>query len=320
MKRFDTWLQQQATAETSDDIYTQNCGGASSVPVAVEDFDDCLIAWTKQEQETSILARGGKVQIIFLPFNSRVRYDDHYDKLDDEWNMIEKWVQKKNKSAPSSVSRGYFSSHDFWWYDTNGEMLATAYSAAGIALGCAAVIILISSRSLMMTLFSTLTITYVLTSVTATLVALGWTLGFLESICFAILIGVSVDFVIHFSHSYTVLPGAADRSRRTKYALIKMGPSILATAVCTILSAIVMLWTVISFFQKFALILCFTVLQASVGAFVFFLVLADCVGPSNPTWLFDRLTGRGKEASDNDRNSNDNEDEASTNESVEDAV
>lgn len=167
-------------------------------------------------------------------------------------------------------------------------MLQTAYSAAGIALGCAAAVIFFSSRSLLLTVFSTLTIGYVLTSVTATLVAMGWTLGFLEAICFAILIGVSVDFVIHLSHAYSLLEGNVDRSRRTKYALIKMGPSILATAATTILSAVIMLFTVITFFQKFALILFFTVLQASIGSFIIFLTMMDCVGPSNPTYLVDR--------------------------------
>ena len=169
-------------------------------------------------------------------------------------------------------------------------MLKTAYGAAGIALGCAAAVILFSSRSLILTLFCTLTIGYVLTSVTSMLVAIGWTLGFLESICFAILIGVSVDFVIHLSHAYANVEGNVDRARRTKYALIKMGPSILATALTTILSAVIMLFTIITFFQKFALILFFTVIQATLGSFIWFVTMVDCIGPANPTYLLDKVT------------------------------
>lgn len=294
-QRFDDWLQEQSsTSDEPDQAYTEHCNGAVGIPVPQADFDACIIAWSKQVEETTILTRDDdKVTILFVPFTSRVRYDDNYERLDEEWNLIEDWVQDYNRQAPAGVTLGYFSSFDFWWYDTNGQMLKTAYSAAGIALGCSAAVILFSSRSLVLTMFSTLTIVYVLTSVTATLVAMGWTLGFLESICFAILIGVSVDFVIHFSHAYSSLAGNVDRGRRTKYALIKMGPSILATAVTTILSAIIMLFTVITFFQKFALILFLTVLQASVGSFVVFLTLTDCIGPSNPTYLVDRLMGRG---------------------------
>jgi 5-methyltetrahydrofolate--homocysteine methyltransferase len=289
MDRFGEWLEEQSIATEKDAIYVDNCNGASGIPVPQEDFHSCIIAWAQKVGETSILPRDGKVTIMFLPFTSRVRYDDPYGELDDEWNLIEKWMKDQMKDAPTGVKRGYFSSFDFWWYDTNGQMLQTAYSAAAIALGCAAAVILFSSRSIVLTIFSTLTIGYVLTSVTATLVALGWTLGFLESICFAILIGVSGDFVIHLSHAYSNLPGDVDRGRRTKYALIKMGPSLLATAVTTILSAVIMLFTVITFFQKFALILFFTIIQASIGSFIIFLTMMDCIGPSAPTYLVDRF-------------------------------
>ena len=56
-------------------------------------------------------------------------------------------------------------------------MLSTAYAASAITLATAAVVILFSSRSFVLTAFSTYTIAYVLVSVTAVLVALGWTLG-----------------------------------------------------------------------------------------------------------------------------------------------
>jgi predicted RND superfamily exporter protein len=194
--------------------------------------------------ETKILSRNGEVQIIFFPFASRVRWDSPYDDLNDEWNMIEDWMDVLANTAPAGVANFYFSSEDFWWYDTNGQMLSTAYGAAAIALAAAAAVILISSRSFVLTIFAIVTIGYVLTSVTATLVGFGWTLGFLESICFAILIGVSVDFVIHLCHAYSTMKGEHDRGERTKYALITMGPSILAAAFTTIAAAIIMLFTI----------------------------------------------------------------------------
>merc|ERR1712232_37805 len=136
----------------------------------------------------------------------------------------------ENESAPEGVNKAYFTGLTFHWHDTNGSIFQTAYGAAGISLAASAVIILFSSHSLVLTVFSTATIFFILMSVTAMLVGLGWTLGFLESICFSILIGVSVDFVIHFCHAYAHKSGVLDRGERTKEALIRMGPSILATA------------------------------------------------------------------------------------------
>merc|ERR1712076_51632 len=151
--------------------------------------------------------------------------------------------------------------------------LRSAYWSAAIALAFSGLVVLISSRSFVLTIFALITISYVLFSTTAMLVASGWTLGFLESICFAILIGISCDFVLHFCHAYAHLPGSVSRETRTKYALIRMGPSILAAAFTTIASAA---------------ILFFTIIQATVGSFVVFTAFADCIGPSHPTALFDK--------------------------------
>merc|ERR1712008_322467 len=107
----------------------------------------------------------------------------------------------------------------------------------------------------------------ILVSVTAMLVGFGWSLGFLESICFSILIGVSADFVIHFNHAYVHHKGDLSREERTKFAMVTMGPSILATAGTTFFSAIVMLFCTITFFNKFALVLFFTIVMATIASF-----------------------------------------------------
>jgi hypothetical protein len=37
------------------------------------------------------------------------------------------------------------------------------------------------------------------------------------------------------------------------------------------------------------LILFFTIIQASLGSFILFLTMVDCIGPSAPTYLVDRF-------------------------------
>ena len=44
-----------------------------------------------------------------------------------------------------------------------------------------------------------------------------------------------------------------------------------------------------TFFQKFAMILLLTILQATIGSFLVFLTMTDCIGPNDPTALMDRL-------------------------------
>eukprot|EP00977_Amphora_coffeiformis_P011860 scaffold2907_cov161-Amphora_coffeaeformis.AAC.6 len=287
INRFDDWLQEQAASNAPDRAYSNNCGGASSLPMDPTAFDACMSTWAGQQGETTVLSRQGKVEAMYIKFNSRVRYDSPFKDMDDEWHIIEDYMD--SLEAPPSASNAYFTSEDYWWFDTMGQMLKTAYASSGIAMAAAAAAILLSSRSIVLTLFSTLSVGYVLTSVMATLVAMGWTLGFLEAILFAILIGISCDFVIHFSHAYARVSGDCDCAVRTKYALLSMGPSILAAAVTTFLAATLMLFTVIIFFQKFAVVLFMTVLQATIGSFVVFLTMTDAVGPSHPTYLYDKM-------------------------------
>ncbi|CAB9509808.1 dispatched homolog 1 [Seminavis robusta] len=293
---FDAWLRSEWNASqtenaTVSEAYLKSCGFAWGLPISPSVFHECTSAWADEVDDYRVLSRDGIVEIIFFEYASPVRYDSPSDKLDEEWHATEDWLTEVQKSAPPEVSKAFFSSHDFWWYDTNLQMFSTALGSAAIAISASAVIILLSSRSIVMTIFSVLCVGYVLSSVTAMIVTIGWRLGFLESICFAILIGISVDFVIHLSHAYTSLPGTVPREKRAKHALIYMGPSILAAAVTTIAGAAVMLFCIITFFTKFATILFFTIIQSILGSFVVFLVLADTLGPATPTYMADKLCG-----------------------------
>lgn len=292
MNAFDAWLKVQSASDSPNATYTDNCNGATQIPMPEEDFDACMYSWSQDVQDYRVLARQGEIKVIYIPFSSRVRYDSPFDDLESEWKSIENWMDDEQSSAPPAAQNGYVTSEDFWWYDTNKSMLATAYSSALVALVVAAAVILFSSKSVVLTIYATLTIGYVLVSVTAILVALGWDLGFLESILFAILIGISCDFVIHFSHAYSHLKGHRSKEERTLYALLSMGPSILAGAFTTFGAALVMLFTVIVFFQKFAIVLFLTVIQSLVGSFVVFLTMTVSLGPSDPTYVVDHVMAK----------------------------
>jgi hypothetical protein len=178
MSEFNMWLQNQSSQMFPDDIYRTKCGNATSLPIPTELFDSCIIGWSETiAYNMQILQRNGIVDVMYIPYQSRVRYDSPYDALDDEWNNIERWMNNASKNAPDGVSGMFSTSEDFWWYDTNGNMLQSAYGSAGIALAASAVVVLFAMRSFPLSMFSLFTVTYILAAVTAMLVGLGWTLG-----------------------------------------------------------------------------------------------------------------------------------------------
>jgi hypothetical protein len=174
---FDNWLQEQSASTSPSEAYLSNCDGATSLPMNSASFHSCMIAWSQLVVDQRVLQLDGKVRLLTFTFRSEVRSDSPYDLLDDTWNAVESWMNIRRKDGPEEVDGAYFSSDHFWWYDVNGAMLRTAYTAAGIALGAAAAVVLFSSRSFTICLFSVLTIAFILTSVTAILYAAGWTLG-----------------------------------------------------------------------------------------------------------------------------------------------
>lgn len=58
------------------------------------------------------------------------------------------------------------------------------------------------------------------------------------------------------------------------------------TSIC---GAIVMVFCVISFFQRFAQILVYTILMSVLGSFIMYLSLTETMEPSQPTYLVDRM-------------------------------
>ena len=51
-----------------------------------------------------------------------------------------------------------------------------------------------------------------------------------ESILFSILIGIGVDYVLHFGHAYSAIPGIVCKEKRTHHALTSLGPSVIGSA------------------------------------------------------------------------------------------
>lgn len=184
-----------------------------------------------------------------------------------------------------TIWRSLLSPFSYLCHMYSDQLRVSAWKSASIALACAASMIILTSHSATIMLLSVISIGYVLVATCACLVSLGWSLGLFESILFSIVIGIGCDFVLHFGHAYTSLPGTVSRGRRTRHALIHMGPSVLGSAFTTLTTALIMLSTFNTFSRKFATMLSLTIVHSTLGSFIVFLVLCDCIGPSS-SWCW----------------------------------
>lgn len=117
INRFNDWLQENSirSQEEQSLAYVSYCNGATEVPMAQDDFHACISGWADEIGELNVLSRENKVQIMYVQFTTKIRFDSPYTEIDDEWHLIEKWMNDLGATAPDEVSNFFFSSEHFWW-------------------------------------------------------------------------------------------------------------------------------------------------------------------------------------------------------------
>eukprot|EP00913_Durusdinium_trenchii_P025147 g23606.t1 len=102
-----------------------------------------------------------------------------------------------------------------------------------------------------------------------------WDLGVGEAIAGVIVIGYSVDYVVHLAHMYSegMHFGHQTRDERAKFAIRNMGSTIFAGAITTMLAGATMFVCWFYFFIKMALLICVTIMYSFLFSLVFFMSL-----------------------------------------------
>ena len=108
---------------------------------------------------------------------------------------------------------------------------------------------------------------------------LGWHLGAAETIAAVIIIGFSVDYCVHLANAYMESEGGS-RVEKMRDSLGTMGISVTAGAVTTFLSGVWLWGCVITFFNKFGLIVMLSMVIAVSVTFMLYVPLLDALGPN----------------------------------------
>merc|ERR1711937_997163 len=204
--------------------------------------------------------------------------------MGDLWETWEAYCNEWRATAPKFLQNSFYftdirkGSGAFHWFFLQSKITSEAFIGMAIALGFASIVLLIATRNVIVASCAIASITSIVSSVMAFMFCLGWKLGVLEALVLVMVIGLSVDYVVHMADAYLEAP-ADDRLERTKFMLVRMGSAVISGASTTIGAAFFMCWCYITFFQKFGLIILFTVFQSLVTALVFFTSLMALVGP-----------------------------------------
>ena len=196
-----------------------------------------------------------------------------------QWEEIESVFDEHLKSAPPGWNQGFFFSFGFVGKDLQDSMQFSAIESGSIAVVLAFFTLLVFTDDLLMSALASLAILVTLVLVLGWLVAIGWRLGVLESMCMAISVGICVDFICHHAHAYN--HGDADsRKERMTHSLVEMGISVVSAAVTTFTAALILLlFTTVTFFNEFGVFLAVCMVCSIVVALVYFHALLAMAGP-----------------------------------------
>jgi len=223
-----------------------------------------------------------KPQFLIIEATSSVRMPQapkDFDLAQKEW---ERFTNTVNAGAPAGIKGAEATSTNiFWlWSVTSLSLMDNVYFGLSVCFPMVFVVLTLSTSNVILALYSTAVIAGIVTSV----IGLGaggvqqWDLGTTEAIAAVIIIGFSVDYVVHLANAY-VESGLPDRQRRMQAALTTMGISVTAGAATTIMSGVFLSACILTFFVKFSFLICWTIICSYLWAMLFFPAVCMVAGP-----------------------------------------
>merc|ERR1711988_1448703 len=211
-----------------------------------------------------------------------------HDTLQVQYNLFEGWLQNLNRQAPKSANGAFHvAANSMWvWMHTQTVFMSSAITGMITGTLLAFVVVLLATQQILVAFASMFTIVGILASVLGAMVALGWELGTIESICLTILAGFSVDYVVHLAHAF-VQAEKKERLDKVRSALDEIGVSVLGGMLTSASAAGALMICQLQFFHKFGVFLMLTVSMSWIWANIGFMASMALFGPdsSTPSWL-----------------------------------
>eukprot|EP01128_Nolandella_sp_AFSM9_P009260 TRINITY_DN587_c0_g1_i3.p1 TRINITY_DN587_c0_g1~~TRINITY_DN587_c0_g1_i3.p1 ORF type:complete len:1001 (-),score=200.14 TRINITY_DN587_c0_g1_i3:470-3322(-) len=193
-------------------------------------------------------------------------------------------------STPSVLRRMFQTCSLYVGMQTESELVRSALVGIIVSLSVVLVALIICTNDILLTLWAFLSIAGIVASILGIMVMVGWKLGIIESICVAILAGLSVDYIVHLAVAFRETEitkaerqsGKPMRYLRVRNAVTELGISVLSAAITTLLSAALLLFTQVLFFVKFGQFMMIAIACAVVWAFGCFISFLFVWVPSRP--------------------------------------
>lgn len=172
---------------------------------------------------------------------------------------------------------------EWTWMVTQDALVNNMFTGLAICFPVAFVVLIFATGNIILAFYAVASIAFIVCIVLGMAeFVFGWALGIAESIAAVIVVGFSVDYVVHLSHMYIECEDD-DRASRTTHALGRMGVTVLAGGLTTVGAGAFMLACSMTFFTKMAVLMVTTITSSLLFSLGFFMSLCALVGPEGTT-------------------------------------
>ncbi|CAK8680526.1 unnamed protein product [Clavelina lepadiformis] len=222
--------------------------------------------------------RNDVIRALVVEFRSTVKYSSSFEEVGTFYQEVEEFLKPLLLRAPQTLARGWFVS-DLEFYSLQSGLHAGTIASVGWSILVALLVIVITSRNLIVSFFATCNIAGIIFCTLASLVLMGWELNVLESITVSIAVGLSVDFTAHYAIAYIVAKPNHDRQQRVEYAASRLGPAITLAALTTFVAGAGMIPASVLAYVRFGVFLMIIMTLSWLLSCYFFLGLLSVFGP-----------------------------------------
>ena len=215
-----------------------------------------------------------------LDFTTKDHWSGDYAYMDPLNKQLQDWMSAQLSSAPSSLNDGWLAAYydAFELYDLQRALASGTYSAIAVSMAAAFIVMLITSRNVLITVYAIFTIFLTISVTSGTLVLLGWKLNVVESVTLTLAVGLSIDFCIHYGMGYR-LSERGDRRPRVQESFEKVGAAIFMAAATTFIAGLCMMPATVLFYIQLGTFLMLVMTISWLFSTFFFQSLCYVLGP-----------------------------------------
>ena len=223
------------------------------------------------------------VKYVALSFRSTLKGLEPMKIKEPVYLLTEELIEKINENTPNELGNSFQDAGITWiWYDIERNLIRSMFNGLIICFPVSFLVLLTATHNWYLSIISIISIALVVSNVLGFCsYFMGWTLGIAETVAAVIVIGFSIDYTLHIGHMYQEAGEFQHQNRevRTKYALEKMGSTVLAGAITTAGSAMFMFACQMTFFYKMAILISVTIFFSLIYSLGFLIACMITIGP-----------------------------------------